>query len=57
MTVSELIAILENMPQDMIVNVYDKETAEIYSVDDVDFLTKNDIGSDMKSCAMIQINY
>jgi hypothetical protein len=60
MTVSELIAILQTMPQDLTVEVNDNRDGgvHIHFIDRVDCFTAEDFGPDDENqpCVVIQIN-
>jgi hypothetical protein len=58
MTVSELIAILQTMPQDMTAEVNDNRNGDVHFIDRVDCFTAEDFGPDEENhpCVVIQVN-
>jgi hypothetical protein len=58
MTVSELIAILQTMPQDMTVEVNDNRNGDVHFIDSIDCFTAEDFGpdDDNQPCVVIQVN-
>jgi hypothetical protein len=57
MKVSELIAILQTMPQDVVVEVNDNNGGEVYGIHSVDHFTPNtDLWPDDYESVVIQVN-
>ena len=56
MTVAELIAILQTMPQDLEVEV-NNNGREIFAIEQVDYFSEEELDGEFEPSVMIQINY
>ena len=56
MTVAELIAILQTMPQDLEVEV-NNNGREIFAIEQVDYFSEEELDGEFEQSVMIQINY
>jgi hypothetical protein len=56
MTVAELIAILQTMPQDLPIEVNDNNGGQIYPIEQVDCFTELDIEPDDYPTVVLQVN-
>ena len=56
MTVAELIAILQTMPQDLKVEV-NNDGREIFAIEQVDYFSEEELDGEFEPSVMIQINY
>jgi hypothetical protein len=57
MTVAELIAILQTMPQDLEVEVNNNDGREIFAIEQVDYFSEEELDGEFEPSVMIQINY
>ena len=57
MTVAELIAILQTMPQDLEVEVNNNNGREIFAIEQVDYFSEEELDGEFEPSVMIQVNY
>ena len=57
MTVAELIAILQTMPQDLEVEVNNNNGREIFAIEQVDYFSEEELDGEFEPSVIIQVNY